>query len=209
MKVKVAKLKTVALIALTIWSMSSFAQVETMMYVMKNGEVVFSSPVSGIDQVTFDAASPDSALIVNKNDGSLADKILLNDIQQLSFSDENLSVETSSGNEVYAYENVIKLIFGDINSSGINNPAKDGFDVIAYVTPEGDAVVKSSVPIKSLTLFGVDGKMISKQNCNGMIETLHAMSLQGKPSGVYLLRVETEQNTVVKRVVKPLKNKRL
>jgi len=204
MKAKATKLKTVALISLTIWSMSSFAQVQTMMYVMKNGEVVFSSRVSSVDQVTFDEASPDSALIVNKNDGSLADKILLNDIQQLSFLDGNLSVETSSGSKVYAYENVMKLIFGDINSTGINNPAQDGFDVIAYITPEGDAVVKSSVPIKSLTLFGVDGKIISKQNCNGMVETGRAPSLQGKPAGVYLLRVETAQNTVVKKIIKPL-----
>jgi len=196
-------LKTVTLIALAIWSMSSFAQVETMMYVMKNGEVVFSSPVSGVDQVTFDGASSDSALFVNKNDGSLADKILLNDIQQLAFSDDSLSVKTSSGNEVYAYEDMMKLIFGDINSTGINNPAQNGFDVIAYVTPAGDAVVKSSAPIKSLTLFGVDGKMISKKQYNG-IETQCTASLQGKPAGVYLLRVETAQNTVVKKIVKPL-----
>jgi len=198
-----AKLKTVTLIALTIWSMSSFAQVETMMYVMKNGEVVFSSPVSGVDQVTFDGASSDSALFVNKNDGSLTDKILLNNIQQLAFSDDSLSVKTSSGSEVYAYENIMNLIFDDINSTGINNPAQNGFDVIAYVTPEGNAVVKSSVPIKSLTLFGVDGKLISKKQCNG-IETQSIASLQGKPAGVYLLRVETAQDTAVKKIVKPL-----
>ena len=202
MKVKVVKLKTVALIVLAMWNINSFAQVETMMYVMKNGEVVFSSPVSNVDQVTFDEASPDSALIVNKNDGSPADKILLNNIQQFAFSDENLSVKTSSGNEVYAYEDIVKLLFGNINSTGINNSAQSGFDVFAYVTSAGDAVVKSSVPIKSLTLFGVDGKMISKQNCNGMVE-IRATSLQGKPAGVYLLRVETEQNTVVKKIVKP------
>jgi len=203
MKVTVVKLRTLALIVFSVWCINSFAQVETMMYVMKNGEVVFSTPVSGVDQLTFDGASPDSTLIVNKNDGSPADKILLNNIQQLSFSDGNLSIETSSISEAYAYENVMKLIFGDINSSGINNPAQNGFDVIAYVTPEGDAVVKSSVPIKSLTMFDIDGKMISKQNCNG-VETQCTASLQGKPAGVYLLRVETEQNTVVKKVVNPL-----
>jgi len=204
MKVTVVKLKTVTLIILAMWSINSFAQVETMMYVMKNGEIVFSSPVSSVDQVTFDATSPDSDLIVNKNDGSIADKILLNNIQQLSFSDENLYVETTNGSEVYAYENIAKLIFGDINSTGINNPsAQSGFDVLACVTPDGDAVVKSSVPIKSLTLFGVDGKIISKKHCNG-IETQCTVSLQGKPADVYLLRVETEQNTVVKKVVKPL-----
>jgi len=93
MKVAVVKLKTVALIAFAVWSISNYAQTETMMYVMKNGEVVFSSPVSGVDNVTFDKATADSTLIVRKNDGSLADKILLNDIQQLSLSDENLFQE--------------------------------------------------------------------------------------------------------------------
>ena len=202
---KVVKLKTVALIALTIWNMSSFAQVETMMYVMKNGEVVFSSPVSGVDQVTFDEASPDSALIVNKNDDSIANKILLNDVQQLSFSDENLSVETSKDSEVYAYENITKLIFGDMNATGISNPAtQSGFDVLVYVTPVGDVTVKSLIPIKLLTLFSVDGKMISKQNCNGVVvEMSHSSSLQNAPAGVYILRVETEQDTIVKKIVKP------
>jgi len=202
MKIKVTNLKTATFIALTIWSMSSFAQVETTMFVMKNGEVVYSSPVSGVDQVTFDEASPDSALYVNKNDGSLADIILLNDIQQLSFSDDSLSVETSNGSKVYAYEDIMKLVFDDINPAGINNPAQNGFEALVSVTPEGDVTVKSSVPIKSLTLFGVDGKMISKQNCNGRVETQCTASLQGKPAGVYLLRVETAQNTVVKKIVK-------
>jgi len=204
MKIKVSKLKTVALIALTAWSINSFAQVETTMYVMKNGEVVYSSPVSGVDQVTFDEAAPDSALIVNKNDGSLADQILLNDIQQLSFSDDSLSVETSNGSEVYAYEDIMKLVFDNINPTGINNPAQSGFEALVSVNPEGDVTVRSSAPIKSLILFGVDGKMISKQNCNSMVETQCTASLQGKPAGVYLLRIETEQNTVVKKIVKPL-----
>jgi len=206
MKVKAVKLKTVALIVLSMWSINSFAQVETMMYVMKKGNIVFSSPVSGIDQVTFDGgASPDSALIVNKNDGSLAEKILLNDIQQLSFSGDNLSVETSKGSEVYAYDNIRKLVLGDINSTGINNqPSQNGFEALVYLTPAGDAAVKSAEPIKSLTLFDVDGKMISKQNCNGTVETQWTVSLQGKPAGVYLLRVETEHDAAVKKIVKPL-----
>ena len=175
-----------------------------MMYVMKNGEVVFSSPVSGVDNVTFDNTAADSTLIVQKTGGSPIDKILLNDIQQLSFSDERLSVETLSGSEAYGYDDIAKLFFGDINTAGINNPtAKNGFDVLVYLTPAGDVIVKSPVTIKSLTLFSVDGKIISKQHCNGMVETWHVASLQEKPAGVYLLRVETMQDTVVKKVVKP------
>jgi len=199
---KITEIKTVILIVFTVWSISSFAQIETMMYVMKNGEVVFSSTVSDVDNVTFDKATSDSTLIVCKNDDSLSDNILLNDIQQLSFSTENLSIETSNGNGVYLYENIMKLFFGDVNTTEINNlPIQSGFDVLVSVTPTGDAAVKSSVPIKSLTLFGVDGKMIFKKYCDG-IETQCTVSLQGKHAGVYLLRVETAQNTVVKKVVK-------
>ena len=199
----VVKLKTVTLIALMAWSINSFAQVETVMYVMKNGEVIFSLPVSDVDNVTFDEAVLDSTLIVQKNDDSPIDKILLNDIQQLSFSDESLSVETSSSRKVYLFDNITKLFFGDINTTRINNPpAQSDFDVFVSVTPAGDVTVKSPVPIKSLTLFGIDGKIISKRQYNG-VEKQCIASLQGRTAGVYLLHVETTQNTVVKKVVKP------
>jgi len=203
MKVKVVKLKTVALIALATWSISSFAQPRTIMYVMKNGAVVFQSAVSDIDNATFDKAASGDAMILQKNDGSAEDKILLNNIQQLSFSDENLSVETASGSKEYTFDNIAKLIFDNTGNTGINNPpAKSGFDVIAYITPAGDATVKSSAAIHSVTVFGIDGKMISQQICNGEMQC--TVSLQGKAAGVYLLRVETEQDTVVKKVVKSL-----
>jgi len=199
---KLTKLKTAALIVFATWGINSFAQVETMMYVMKNGAIVFQSPVSGIDNMTFDKASSDSTLIIQKNDGSPVDKILLNDIRQLSFSGENLFVETSTGSETVAFDDIEKLVFGDMNNTGIDNPPAQGdFDVLVYLTPAGDVTVKSTVPIKSLTLFSIDGKMISKRPCNDK-EMQCIVSLQGRTAGVYLLRVETERGIVVKKVVK-------
>jgi len=205
MKVKVVKLKTVALIVFTVWSISSFAQVKTIMYVMKNDSVIYESSVSDIENVIFDEAASDDALIVHKNDGSPANKILLNDIQQLSFSDENLFVETTKSSETYAFDDIAKLLFGDGNATGMNNPpARRSLDVLVYVTPAGDVTVKSSAAIRSLTLFDVAGRTISVERCNAAaVETLHATSLQGRPTGIYLLRVETEQGTVAKKVVKP------
>lgn len=70
---------------------------KTIMYVMKNGKVVFKSPVSGVDNITFDKSTSNSALIVHKNNGSLAEGFLLNYIQQLFFLDENLFVEKTYG----------------------------------------------------------------------------------------------------------------
>ena len=202
MKVTVVKLKTATLIALMTWSISSFAQVEMMMYVMRNGEVVFSSPVSGVDNVTFDEATPDTLLFVGKSDSSPADKIRLNDIQQLSFSDENLSVETSSGSEEYVYEDVVKLFFGNKNTIGINTPhLQNGFDVFVFVNSAGDLIVESSAIIKSLTLFSVEGTIISNSNVLSVFNVLNVF--KNLPTGIYLLRVETEQGTIVKKVVKP------
>jgi len=202
MKLTAVKLKTAVFIALVVWNINSFAQVKTVMYVMKNGEVVFQLPVSDIDNVTFDNAPSDSALIVQKNDDSFADKILLNNIQQLSFSDENLSIETLNGSETYAFENITKLLFGNMNNTGIGNPTKpSSFNVLVYLTQAGDVVVKSTAVIKSLTLFSIDGKMISMQHFNE-VETQCIVPLQGKTAGVYLLHIETEQGVAVKKVVK-------
>jgi len=201
MKATVTMLKIVALIAFAAGSINSFAQTRTIMYVMKNGTVIYQSAVSDIDNATFDKAASGDALILQKNDNSAEDKILLNNIQQLSFSEDSLFIETSSGSKAYSFDNITKLLWG--NNTGINNPSvKNGFDVIAYITPAGDAMVESSAAIHSVTVFGIDGKMISKQNCKGEIQC--EVSLQGKAAGVYLLRIETEHDTVIKKVVKPL-----
>jgi len=203
MKVKVIKLKTVLLIVLAVCGVSSFAQVKTVMYVMKKGTVVFQSTVSDVDSVTFDKSAVSDTLIIYKNDNSFANKLLLNDIQQLSFSGENLSIEMSNSKNVLAFVDIAKLLFVNTNSTGINNPsAQSGFNVLVSVTSAGDVIVESSVVIKSLSLFGIDGKMISFERYNSAM--LRITSLQDEPAGVYLLRVETEQGTVVKKVVKSL-----
>ncbi len=194
-------LKTAVLVALAAWSMSSIAQVNTM-YVMKDGVVVFQSPVSGIDSLTFDKVAPDDALIIHKNETPFVDKILLNEIQQFSFSEDNFSIEASNGNQTYAFSEISKIRLGDMDGSGIRNPSlRSDFDVLVSFTPAGDVVVESVVAIKSLALFGIDGKMISKQRGNG-VGTQYTVLLQGRVAGVYLLRVETEQGAVVKKVVK-------
>ena len=94
--------------------------------------------------------------------------------------------------------------FSANNTSGINSPsAQSSFDVFSYVTTEGDIIVESLNAIKSLTLFGIDGKMITKQQTNG-VEKQYIASIRDCAVGVYLLHVETEQGTVIKKVVKPL-----
>ena len=201
---KVTVLKTVVFIALVAWSISSFAQVETIMYVMKSDTMAFHSHISEIDNITFDEVTDGEALIVHKNDDSSIDTVLLNDILQISFSDVIMSIGTLKGDKVYALENVAKLLFANIGTIGISNSStQSNLDVLAYINSIGNVVVESPVAIKSLTLFGIDGKMISQQQYKGA-ETQQVASLQNNAAGIYLLHVETEQGIVAKKVVKPL-----
>ena len=187
--------------ALLLSMASAFAQVNTV-YVMKSDIAIFHSPVSDIDNVTFDEAASNAALTVHKNEGSTVEKILLNNIQQLSFSDDYLSVETLEGNVMCAFSDIAKLCF-DITTGIDNPPIQSSFDVLVFFNSAGDIIVESPLVIKSLTLFGVNGKVIFKPYCNGM-DMQCTVSLQNCATGIYLLRVETEQGIVVKKVVKPL-----
>jgi len=56
--------KITVLIAALFAVATTYGQGTRTMYVMKNGVVVFQSPVSGVDQVTFDEAAPGEALII-------------------------------------------------------------------------------------------------------------------------------------------------
>jgi hypothetical protein len=160
-------------------------------------------PISGIENVFFDDATSNDTLYVHKKNTTV-DKIPLSDIL-LSFSGGILIVETLGGSKVtYAISDIAKIRFKDANSTGIHEPsAQNNPDVQVWVTPEGNVVVECSVAIKSLSLFSADGKMISQQRCE-KVETQCIVSLQGNAAGIYLLRVDTEQGVVVKKVVKPL-----
>jgi len=202
-KMKVTLLKIALFTALVTLSISSFAQVSTI-YVVKNGTVI---PVSGIESVVFNGTTSSDTLFVQKNSGFLIDKTSLDNIQQLIFSSENMSIETISGNNVeYELKDIAKLLFKNVNATGVNNPSvQSSFDVLAYISSSGDMVVESPVAIKSLTLFNIEGKMISTQQYSA-VEMQRILSLQNISAGIYLLQVETGQGTIVKKIIKPSNN---
>ena len=203
---QIKDLKTViVLLTLLVCSMSGFAQGKTL-YVMKGGKVVRTMTVSGIDSVIFyNPTSPvitpsQDALFIYKASGSSSVKTQLDDVWNLSFSADKLSVKTrNSMSQQHDINDIKKLKFDDI--TGINFPLQDRFDVFAFFSPEGNLVVESPAIIQSLMLFGIDGKIIvsQKYNAAASVETWHAASL---PIGVYFVRVETMQGTVVKKLLK-------
>ena len=66
-----------------------------------------------------------------------------------------------------------------------------------YPNPTRDSIsIQSRKPIRFAKLFDVTGKQVM------MVEKPLILSLENLPSGVYILKLETEFTTVVKRIVK-------
>ena len=152
------------------------------------------------------AAHSQEALIVHKTGGSAAKSFALDNVQRITFSGDNLSVKQFDGNDsAYALDDIAKLTFGDMIITDVKAPsAPIRLEVVVYSTSPGELVVKSSAAIQSLTLFNIGGKILHAN----AIETERAPSLQTAvnisafPTGVYLLQINTEQGTVVKKIIK-------
>jgi hypothetical protein len=178
--------------------MNSFAQINVQ--VMKNGIVVSQHDVSDIDSVIFynpfapvNTPSTD-ALVVNKSAG-LPTETLLDDIRKLVFTSSNFLLMPGSGSTIsYPFASITKVSFEGGNTTGMNIPAAC-FDVSTYLTLQGEVIVLTDAFIYSLTLFGTEGKILGKSHSN-------TLSVSHLPAGIYLLRVETVQGTVVKKVIK-------
>jgi len=151
--------------------------------------------------LAINAAYAQEALIVYKTGGSSTETIL-DDIQRLFFSGDNMLVKTVGGNMAdYALDNVSKITFGDIKITDIVPPLPaTGLEVIVYVTPAGEIVVESPAAIQSLTLFNIDGKILRVAK----IETqcVASLSASSLPTGIYLLQIKTQQGIITKKIIK-------
>ena len=155
--------------------------------------------------LSINTAYSQEALMVHGRDGSCPVSTALNNIQRITFSDDNMSVKPFDGDvAVYALDDIAKLTFGDMIITNVANPPATGFDVVVYVTPAGEIVVESPVGIQSLTLFNVDGKILRV----AAVETRHATSLQTTvnastlPTGIYILQIKTQQGIVARKIIK-------
>ena len=155
--------------------------------------------------LSISAAHSQDALMVHSRDVACrVSTASLDNIQRITFSDNDLSIKPFSGDiTVYALDDIAKITFGDAGT-GVTTLPTIGLDVVVYVTPAGEIVVESPVAVQLLTLFNVDGKMLRV----AAVETRHATSLQTTlnastlPAGIYLLQIKTQQGVVAKKIIK-------
>ena len=151
-------------------------------------------------------AQADDALRVHCRDAMhCVSTTALDNIQRITFSSSDMSIKPFSGDvDVYVLDNIAKLTFGDIEITDVTTLPATGLDVVVYITPAGEIIVESPVAVQSLTLFNVGGKILRVRT----VETRHATSLQTTlntstlSTGVYLLRIETQQGIITKKIIK-------
>ena len=133
---------------------------------------------------------------------SYVENFLLDNIRKLTFSSGNINVSTADGKTTaFPLGEIIKMSFGAKLITDIAHPSAGDLDVLAFVTPAGEIVVESSVVIRSLALVGIDGRIIFMENYNLANAVQTARIMQPQLTGMYLLRVETSQGIVVKKLI--------
>ncbi|HOI26031.1 MAG TPA: T9SS type A sorting domain-containing protein [Paludibacteraceae bacterium] len=171
-----------------------------MVKVMKNGSVVFETSVSDIDSVIFyhpksgeDVLSSDY-LIVSKNNGSLAGQSSLDDISNLTFSNNDLVLKPKKGaSETYLFSSISKVSFNEGGVSGTEEIYNQS-GINAYLSSQGEIRVESDSQVLSLTLFSGEGKIWGESSSNTMF-------ISHLPIGIYILRIETTQGFLVKKII--------
>ena len=155
--------------------------------------------------LSINAAHAQEALNVHHRDGASPISIQLDKILRITFSDNDMTVKQTDGVVSYALDNIAKLTFGDVIITGIGAPAvSNAFDVLVYSLSPGEIRVESSAAIRRLAVFAIDGKKMYADD----VQTGHAPSLQKTvnisafPQGIYLLQIETQQGTAVKKIIK-------
>ena len=158
------------------------------------------------------AVHSQEALILHSIDGARpVSTILLDDIQRITFSDNDLSVELFDGFVTgYTLDEIATLMFGDEIITSINAPsASDLVDVVVYSLSPGEIVVEcrggACNALTRLAVFGMDGTMWYVDADTKALRATPQQTtipISAFPPGVYLLQIETQQGTVVKKIIK-------
>ena len=113
---------------------------------------------------------------------------------------------TTSGSDCAWVDNIVlpglgNLVTEDINDPvGIESHSRDAFSIVLYPNPtSGNLQLRSSeLPLAKVQVFDLFGKMLTEQDLNNLNGSV---SLSGLASGVYVVKVFAENQTVVTRKV--------
>jgi hypothetical protein len=132
--------------------------------------------------------------------------IAIDNIQRIIFNGNNIVLKTVSGDEDnYLLDDIAFITFldnlsiPDIPDNPDNPDAIEKFmeniDVNIYMDGYGIIIVESLYEIQMITVFDINGKIVTSTNHN-------SINVSSLSMGIYLLRIETTQGTVNKKFIK-------
>ena len=131
--------------------------------------------------------------LVDNSDVTLA----INGIQRITFSDDNMLLKPVTGaDRTYLLDNIAFVTFsnGDI-SIHENHGVDKNLEVKVYQNSSGELVVESSCPVTGLTVFDLNGRVVT------MTARSH-VNVNHLSMGIYFLKIETSEGIVTKKFAK-------
>ena len=137
-----------------------------------------------------------NALVVYPADGSSSKSFLLDNIQKLTFSGDNLLLKTDDNSEnTYSLATIRKITFEDF--SGIIPVLPVQPEIILYPNPVSDYIrIDSSVDITSWILYDLNGKILKQSVFKMQIPVIDL------PAGFYFLKLTSANGSVTKKFIK-------
>ena len=120
----------------------------------------------------------------------------LNDIQKITFSEQNMNVHPVRGNATEIdFSNVLKLAFG---SEPINNEStQTDYGVKVYSNNNGSLIIESVTEISIVNLFDLQGRLLQSIAPKALSATLNLPY----SSGVYVVQTSTQQGVSAHKIV--------
>lgn len=136
-----------------------------------------------------------NGLFVYPADGGKAQSFLLDNIQKITFSGDNMLLKTNGGDENFSMADVRKITFEVITGIAPVTPGVP--EITVYPNPAVDQIIiNSTVDIKSWTLYNLNGKAIRHSVSDKQI------SVTDLPAGFYFLKLDTANGGVTKKIIK-------
>ena len=128
--------------------------------------------------------------LISNNDITIA----ISEIQRITFNGDTILIKNVNGIEdSYLLNDVTSITFLDEYTAIKDIP--DDIEINIYVNTFGEIVVESPYQINRLTVFDINGRKL-------MANTQSSLNVNSLIKGFYLIKVETAEGIVTKKIIK-------
>ena len=141
-------------------------------------------------------------LYVYTKGSSYATVYSLDHLDKLTFEENAVRIWYGGGKKDYEYGKISLMTFRKdiMPTTGIEPLTLDGADVkIVYERSSSLVSVECGQILQGMTIYDVQGRLVTADSRK---RSSYQVSLQGKPQGVYVIRVDEKGKSIMKKIVK-------